>query len=274
MKVLILGSSGYVGARLYRDLKDKLEVTGTYFKNKFFPELKFVDITKYRQLSDFVYRIKPQIIIHVANNPHANWCEEHPQEATLLNQTATEYVVDAANRQGAKIIFLSLYAALNPSDEIYCRAKRVSEKLVSQTQRGYLIIRPSLVVGLSPNTGTTNFFNRLLVSVQKKKLEAFDTSWRFQPTYIGQLSEVIMHCVNNEINNTEISVAVDTVKSQYEVASDIAAKFGLKVKPLDLQLNIPTVIEDLTRLNNIHASLNTYPKLIDILAEEIKTQTR
>ena len=45
MKILITGASGYVGARIFEDLRGHHDVTGTFQRNKFFTDLRQLDIT-------------------------------------------------------------------------------------------------------------------------------------------------------------------------------------------------------------------------------------
>ncbi len=39
MKLLILGASSYIGARLFNDLSNKFDLVGTYFNNQTDPRL-------------------------------------------------------------------------------------------------------------------------------------------------------------------------------------------------------------------------------------------
>jgi len=71
-KILITGASSYTGAKIYVDLKNKYQVTGTYFNNKLFDELVHLDLSNQKAFSDLIDKVKPEIIIHVANYPSAS----------------------------------------------------------------------------------------------------------------------------------------------------------------------------------------------------------
>lgn len=137
MKILITGASGYVGARIFYDLKNDFDLVGTYFSNKLSNDFVHLDITKKDQVSKIINDVKPEIIIHIVNNPSQKWCAEHPEEAKLINQDGSHYLLDAANKIGTKIIYMSTMGAILPKD-IYQNTKAYSEKVFQQTIAGYI----------------------------------------------------------------------------------------------------------------------------------------
>ena len=176
MKILITGASSYVGARLFFDLRDKYEVLGTYFNNKLskaFFQLNVCDNNNVQNLFD---KVRPEIIVHVANYPSPRSAVNNEKKFIELNNVSTKIVVKNANVINAKVIFVSSQAANNP-DNIYGKLKKKSETEVRLSNAGHLILRPSLIVGFSPNTINPRPFNRILVCLDNKdeKVE-FDTS--------------------------------------------------------------------------------------------------
>jgi dTDP-4-dehydrorhamnose reductase len=149
-KILLLGANGYLGARLFYDLRDKFDVTGTYHKNQFYKEFVQLDITDKDQVLRVFKQYKPDIIVHTANFPSPRHAKDNEDGYKKLNLTATEYIKDGANEIGAKVIFISSFAAFNP-DNIYGKLKLESEEIVKQVKTGYLILRASLILGYSPN---------------------------------------------------------------------------------------------------------------------------
>ena len=84
---------------------------------------------------------------------------------------------------GAKVIFMSSFGAINPED-VYGETKFHSEEYVKNTKAGWIVLRPSLIIGYSPNTINDRPFNRILKNLDTKTDAIYDTSWKFQPTYI------------------------------------------------------------------------------------------
>ncbi|KKT59027.1 MAG: putative nad-dependent epimerase/dehydratase,dtdp-4-dehydrorhamnose reductase, oxidoreductase protein [Candidatus Gottesmanbacteria bacterium GW2011_GWA1_44_24b] len=252
-KISIIGASSYVGARLYFDLKSKFIVVGTYSSNQLSKNFIYLDITNKKEVEKVINDIRPNVIIHVANNASAKWCDTYPEKAVLLNQTATQYIADSANKVNAKLIYISTMGAVKPSN-LYGKTKSKSEKIIKTSKYGYLILRPSLILGYSPNTTNDRPFNRLLKNLDEGVSAVYDTSWKFQPTYIRHMSEVITACINNKIFNRSIVIAVTEMKSRYDTARDILTPFGIKVTPVDAKDSTFEVFkDDLSELN--------YPRL-------------
>lgn len=272
MKILIIGASSYLGARLYFDLKSKFEVKGTYSSNQLSKKFIHLDITNQETVDKIVSEFKPEVIIHVANNASAKWCETNPEKAVLLNQTATQYLVNSANVVGAKVIYISTMGAIKPTN-LYGKTKLKSEEIIKTTKNGYLILRPSLILGYSPNTLNDRPFNRLLRNLDEKTSAVYDTSWKFQPTYIGHISEVIESAINQNIVNKSIIIAVPEMKSRFETARDLLTPFGIKVIPIDEQDSTFEIFEDdLSELNELKLPKYTYEEMIKKIVEEIKNR--
>ena len=122
MKLLLLGASSYVGARLYYDLKQSYSVIGTYDHTKLSQDFVRLDITDVTAVKNLISKTRPDYIVHAANNANARWCEANPALAIALNQTSTQTIVAAANDVGAKIIYISSFAAMQPTS-VYGKTK-------------------------------------------------------------------------------------------------------------------------------------------------------
>ncbi len=203
MKILITGASSYVGASIYSKLKEIHSVIGTFHSNRLFPELEFLDITDRESVNNFILTKKPNLIIHVAANASGGWCEKNPKLAIAINQEGTKNIVDSANLLGSRVIFISSFAVIN-TDSVYGRTKIESEQYVKTVRGGYIILRPSLIMGLSPNTKNDRPFNRLLKNISDGLPVNYDTSWKFQPTWLNHIVEVIEKIIELNINNTLI----------------------------------------------------------------------
>jgi len=269
MKVLITGASSYVGASIYSRLKDKYSVVGTYNSHKLFPELEFLDITNEQNVRDFILRKKPDVIIHVAANASGSWCEKNPEQAIAINQNGTRYLVDSANQVNSKVILISTFAVAN-TDSLYSRTKIASEQYVKEVKAGYVIIRPSLIIGFSPNTTNDRPFNRFLKNIVDGVPAVYDTSWRFQPTWLRHLNEVIEEILKREIINETIPISVPELRTRYEIAMDILPKFNIKVTPEDKQDMQPTFSQNLSKLRELGMPEYTYEEMIAGIVEEIK----
>ena len=274
MKILLIGASSYLGARLYFDLKSRFEVKGTFSSHQLSKELIQLDITSKPDIERIIFEFKPEVIIHVANNASAKWCDANPEKAVLLNQTASQYLVDSANNVGSKIIYISTMGAINPSN-LYGKTKLKSEEIIKTAKNGYLILRPSLILGYSPNITNDRPFNRLLKNLDEKTLAIYDTSWKFQPTFIGHISEVIESAINQKIINQSIVIAVPEMKSRFETAYDILTPFGITVTPVDEKDSTFEIFEDdLSELKELNLPKLSYDQMIKKIIEEIRQRDK
>lgn len=269
MRILLLGANSYVGARLFYDLQKDFEVTGTYSHTKLSDRLLKLDITNENEVFTIIKNVKPNIIIHAANNANARWCEANPEAAKKLNETSTKYVVKNANKIEAKVIYISSFAAIEPIN-IYSETKRASEEIVKSTLAGWIILRPSLIIGFSPNTINDRPFNRLLKNLDEGLKAEYDTSWKFQPSWVGHISEIIKLILEQNINKEIIPIAVKGLKTRYDIAKDILNPFEIKVSPIDNQDVTPVIEDNLNKLKELNLPPYTYEMIIIKIIEEIK----
>jgi len=268
MKILLTGASSYVGARLFFDLSRQFDVVGTYHGNKLSPKFIPLDITSSKDITQTISFQKPDIILHVAADANPRTCEANPENAIALNQTSTKNIVSEANAVGAKVIFMSSFGAINPED-VYGETKFHSEEYVKDTKAGWITLRPSLIIGYSPNTINDRPFNRILKNIDEKTEAVYDTSWKFQPTYIGHLSEVIETVIRKNMWNKIIPIVTPDLKSRFDIAHDILSAFHIPVTPIDKHDTMRTITDDLSTLKSLHLPIYSYETMIEKIIDEI-----
>ena len=269
-KILILGASSYLGARVYFDLRDKYALSGTYFHNRLSDYFFHLNLTDNNSVSQLFNKINPDVIIHFANYSNTKYALENKEKFAELNEKATEYVVQNSNRLQAKVIFISSVACENPNN-IYGELKIKSEKSIKKIKSGYIILRPSLIFGMSPNTMSNKPFNKIIRCLNTKtKSAAFDTSWKFQPTYIGHVSQTINQIIQKNIWNKTITIFINEVVTKYQIANDILCQFDYHIKPLDLHINIQLSKDSLTNMRELNLTPSTYKDMIKTIITEIK----
>lgn len=229
-RILITGASGYVGAAIYKFLKEEgLEVYGTYNSTKLFEELLQCDLTNEEEVSVLCEKVKPDVIIHLAANANNGSCEENPEQALDLNVNSTKYLVEQAAKLNSKFIFVSSFAAYNPKG-VYGQTKVQAEQIVGELEQ-YVILRPSLVIGVSPNTQNDRTFNRLVKDILAKKTEVeYDNSWEFNVTFLEHLALICKTLITKNIYpNTIVPVVSNKIVNRYQLAKEIMEPFGIKV---------------------------------------------
>lgn len=134
-----------------------------------------LDITDRAAMLHAVRTMRPNIIFHTAALTRVNYCEEHPEEAQLVNGTSVRYVAEAAEASMARLVYFSTdyvfdgrqswpYLEDAPPTPInaYGASKLSGEQAVAAYFRGY-ILRTSGIFGPRPGTVPERNFFRAIV---------------------------------------------------------------------------------------------------------------
>lgn len=103
-KILITGSSGFLGSRL-----------AYYYRNKYdllLPTHNELNVSREDMVKAYLEEQRPEVVIHCAALSHTGYCEQHPEESHRTNVQGTVRMAKACKQTGAKLIFMS-------SDQVY-----------------------------------------------------------------------------------------------------------------------------------------------------------
>ena len=103
-KILITGSSGFLGSRL-----------AYYYRNKYdllLPTHNELNVSREDMVKAYLEEQRPEVVIHCAAHSHTGYCEQHPEESHRTNVQGTVRMAKACKQTGAKLIFMS-------SDQVY-----------------------------------------------------------------------------------------------------------------------------------------------------------
>ena len=103
-KILITGASGFVGGRVVEAMKSEYDLIT--------PAHGELDVTSADDVNNFVARVMPDAILHLAAISNTGYCEEHPNESYIVNVVSVENLASAAASHGAKFVWFS-------SDQVY-----------------------------------------------------------------------------------------------------------------------------------------------------------
>jgi len=236
MKILITGSNGYLGAKLFADLKSipEFQVYGTYLSSSGEAESELVnqflfDVTQEDQAINIFEAVKPDAVIHTAAVAHGEAAEDF-LALKNVNVKGTENVVKAAQQHNSRFMYISSVAALSSSTD-YGTSKLKGEVFVKNSFLDYTILRPAVIIGFSPNRDPDIMFNNFVESVLQNRELVVDSEWKFQPSFINQISEIVMAWLKEGFTDPgPIYPVVAAVKSRFEIAEDILSHFGLHAK--------------------------------------------
>lgn len=276
MKVLITGCNGYLGARLFDYLRGhpEMQVFGTYLSGGGGAENEksnqfLLDITQRDRVMEVIKAVNPDFIIHAAAIVHGDLADD---SALLreVNVNGTKHVLDGAKDSRSKFMYISTIAALDTKNP-YGKSKLDGEKLVEDSYLDFCILRPSVIIGLSPNRDPSVMFNSILDGVLKGLPVIVDSEWKFQPSWIDHVCEIITLWIRGQImDNRPIYPIMPETKSRYEIAEDILSRFNLHATPVQnprYQEN-ELIGEESLKRNNLPTY--SYTKVIDEIIGQIQ----
>lgn len=103
-KILITGSSGFLGCRLAYYLKDKYDML--------LPSHGELNVSREEAVRVYMEEHRPDVVIHCAALSNTWYCEQHREESHKVNVQGTVRIAKACKLTGAKLVFMS-------SDQVY-----------------------------------------------------------------------------------------------------------------------------------------------------------
>ena len=103
-KILITGSSGFLGSRLAYYLKDKYDLL--------LPSHGELNVSREEAVRNYMEEHHPDVVIHCAALSNTWYCEQHREESHRVNVQGTVRISKACKLTGAKLVFMS-------SDQVY-----------------------------------------------------------------------------------------------------------------------------------------------------------
>lgn len=106
MKILVTGASGYIGSIVSNYLSDKHDLIAVDKISQPDAAQLVCDLTVLDDVKALAMTIAPDAVIHVAGNKNIGFCEEHPDDAFLINCDAVKNVAEVFGST-ARILYLS-----------------------------------------------------------------------------------------------------------------------------------------------------------------------
>ncbi|MET3548182.1 dTDP-4-dehydrorhamnose reductase [Paenibacillus favisporus] len=200
MRVLVTGASGQLGKDVVALFQQKgHEVMGCSRSE--------LDITNLEQCQQIINEFQPDSIIHCAAYTAVDAAETDVDGAYRVNAVGTRNVAVAAEKAGAKMVYISTDYVFNGRSEVpyqeydntdpksvYGKSKRAGEVLTQSLSSRYFIVRTSWVYGLHGN----NFVKTMLRLGQEKPQLQVVHDQKGSPTYTADLARFLEELVQTE----------------------------------------------------------------------------
>ncbi len=240
-KILVTGSSGFIGFHLAKNLSVKNNVLGIDNHNSYYSKtikkkrlsiLKkkknfnfcHLNLTNEKKLKKIFKIFKPEIVFHIAGQPGVLYSFKNPNSYKINNIDATKTLLKLCNNSNVKkFIFASsssVYGdqkkfpikenfSLNPKN-YYAKTKLKAEQIISNTfkknQIKFIIFRFFTVYG--PFGRPDMFIHKFLNSTKLKKIiKIHNKGLNYRDfTYIDDVIKILKASLNRKLNNKIINI--------------------------------------------------------------------
>ncbi len=250
-KILVTGINGLVGWHCFLASSRHHETRGTFSRfHSPFDQTNCVysNLDSKKQIRDLLEKAKPTVIIHARSICDLDVCEIQPELTERVNIEGTRWLVDEAVRLGSLDTFCYIstdhvfngdrgqYCELDATcpKHVYGRTKVAAEAIIRNSSLPWLIVRPGLAIGQSPqgNKGPRDWlFSRL-----RKGLEShlFTDEWR-TPIWAEVLADKILHLIQTRARGI-FHIAGNTRINRYELGLALARREGVNTASLRSKL--------------------------------------
>lgn len=200
MRVVVTGAGGQLGTDVVELFRSNgHEVLGC--------DRSKLDITNQAQCNQVIGAFQPEAVIHCAAYTAVDAAESDADRAYLINATGTRNIAVAAEKAGAKLVYVSTdyvfnghapvaYREYDNTDpqSVYGQSKRAGEILAQTLNSRYFIVRTSWVYGAHGN----NFVETMLKLGQEKPELQVVHDQKGSPTYTVHLAQFFLELVDTE----------------------------------------------------------------------------
>ena len=240
-KVLITGAGGFVGGNIIVQAGKVGTILGL---EKTPTDLArdnliwhILDLQDSDALREIFTTVQPEVVVHTAALSDIDYCQAHHEEAERVNIGITRTLVELCAGAGVRMIYFSSdsifdgrkgkYLEEDPPAPLhfYGKTKVQGEKLVQHGCDNWVIIRPSLIVGLPVLEAGNSFLWRMIKELKLGRTVAFPKQEIRSPLDVITLSRAVLELAGNDYRGILHICGNDTMNRFY-MAQRIAGKLG------------------------------------------------
>lgn len=232
-RILITGSGGFVGKRLYKDLKQEFDILGIgKTKNEFVDEV--VDLSNEELTFKILNSFNPDVIVHLAALSNVEKCESDNHLADKNNIYPVKKIVQWTEANDKRLLYVSSdyvfegtkggYSEKDLENPVqyYGKTKLAGEKIVSSL-KNYVILRPTVIYGWDPDG--MNFFMQLYRNQKDGKTMNVPVDQISNPVSVYDFCALIKKILNDDVIGKFVATGNEAF-SRYEFALNICDCMG------------------------------------------------
>lgn len=265
VKILVTGASGMLGS-------DLVKVCSSEHDTKGVSSVDF-DITNLTNTVEYIWNVKPDVIIHPAAYTDVDGCERDVDKAFKVNALGARNIALAAREVNAPVAYISTdyvydgmktspyfeYDAVNPLG-VYGKSKLEGENFIKAFTEKYYIIRTSWLFGKNGK----NFVKTMLELSKTKDTLTIVNDQIGSPTYTPDLAKAIKVLIESECYGTYHLTNSDHC-SWFDFAKEIFETAGIthmKLNPVTTEeFARPAPRPKNSRLEKFYWKLNGFQEL-------------
>ncbi|MFN2119149.1 MAG: SDR family oxidoreductase, partial [Anaerolineales bacterium] len=238
-RILITGASGLLGVNLAVQAAPSYQVAGA--SRRALHSTPFEAIQADFLHTDAVSRLldacRPEAVIHCAAAADVDFCEQHPDEARLINVDVAERIASECARRGIRLVHISTDAVFDGQKEgaytendaphpqgVYAASKLAGERAVAQANARAVVARVNFFGwSISGQRSLAEFF---VNNLSKKVGVRGFTDVMFCPMFVGQLATLLLQIMKSSLRGLYHAVGTDAM-SKFDFGHAIARQFGL-----------------------------------------------
>ena len=231
-KLLITGTSGFVGSRVASHLAGKFDIIA--------PTHQDLEITSAEACMNFVGETRPDVILHLAAISDTGYCENHPQESMIVNVQGVENLASAAQAYNAKMVFFSSDQVYNGCTELglltedtplapenhYGRHKLLAEQRALEICSSCVALRATWMYD-NPRPGMRNH-NNFVINFQKAISEGAQLRFATREfrgiTWVEEIAQNMIHTFN--LPGGVYNFGAENTLNTYQTACEYARILG------------------------------------------------
>jgi dTDP-4-dehydrorhamnose reductase len=248
VRILVTGSNGFLGHRLVASLRLRTDVE--LIATSLGPDRRSdtegylyvpMDVTSEQAVQEVCSRYRPDAIIHTAAITQVDQAEQQPAYCRCLNVGAVAHLIGACARYGIHLLQLSTdfvydglsgpYAESDPVSPIsvYGWSKAAAEKLLSDSEISWAVVRTILVYGQEVPGGRSNIVQWATKVLQSgNPVQVVNDQYRM-PTFVEDLAQA---CIEIALRKEQgiFHISGEEEVSIFELVGHVAQHLGLSME--------------------------------------------